>query len=83
MFPVVQTPINRYLFVQGNPPYAKKPFACIRRKLVVRLENYAKALVVPLNRMVTLGRKDKSQLFMFTHLSMQLQGNGDLCYSLT
>ncbi len=55
----------------------------IRRKLVIRNEDYAKALVVPLNRMVALGRKDKTQLFIFTHLSLQLQETCDLCFALT
>jgi hypothetical protein len=82
-YPIVQTPINKLIFKSGEQPSAKRPHLPICRKLIVSITQYRKTLLLPFNKIITLGKKDKDQIFIFTHLKMHLKCNNELCLSLT
>ena len=82
-YPIVQTPINKLIFKSGEQVNPKRTLQPIQRKLIVSITQYRKTLLLPFNKMIALAKKDKEQIFIFTHLKLHLKSHNELCLSLT
>ena len=59
-------------------------FKAIKRRLVFKKEDYFKPQVIQaFNKMIGLFRKDKDQLFAFTHLKVFISSEEGLFFGLT
>ena len=86
IYPVITTTINSSTFSPSkNPNKIKDPSSGnpIKRKLVMRKEDYLKFMVVTFNKILGQTKKEKDQFFMFTHLKFYLSDYNELFFALT
>ena len=55
----------------------------IKRKLVVKKEDYQKMLVLSFNKIIGMTKKDKDQFFAFTNLKIYLSSDDTMFFGLT
>jgi hypothetical protein len=82
-FPLVSTTINKHLFEKQETPLSRRPFTPITRRFVISNNTYKKKLIVPLNKVISTSKKNKEQLFIFTHLQLLFRDEKELCFGFS
>jgi hypothetical protein len=79
----LHTNVNKSLFEREQTPLGKCTFTPIVRRLVVSKAIYSKKLIVAFNKVVTAGKKNKEQVFIFTNLQLLFRNQSEVCFGLT
>lgn len=80
---MITTNLNKKIFQHLENPNFRKILTPIVRKFIVSSNIYKNKLIVPFNKVMSSGKKNKEQLFIFTNLEIILREENDLCFAFT